>query len=470
MSDVLRKTRPNTRQSLEKYIRHFLGVSVPDRAVCEGHDAPLDYLAHVFLDEGASSLVWASRGGSKTMLAAILTVLESVFCPGLETCILGGSLAQSSYMYEYVRRFLRGDLLGRLVGRMTGSSAVLTNGSRIEILPQSDRAIRGVHVPRLRLDEVEEFRPDIFEGAKFVAQSSASFPARLEMLSTLHRPYGIMSELVDAPEEKGLRLFKWCLWEVIERCEGRSCSRCPLDADCRAKAKGAGGYYSIDDAIAKKRLVSDEAWQSEMLCLRPSREGLFYRQYDEDLHVPGSPIPYDPSMELYRSFDWGVNGPTVCLWVQVDGDGRAYVIDELFQSGIAVSDMARSVRRYEEMRGYRNVIRSYCDPTGLSYILEFQKEGISCQGRREDGGRSNVRFEGFETVRRFLKLDENGKPRLLVSPRCVNTRREFRTYHYPQTRFGANPCEEPSKVDDHAMDALRYFFASRFPQVDWRFI
>jgi phage terminase large subunit len=59
---------------------------------------------------------------------------------------------------------------------------------------------------------------------------------------------------------------------------------------------------------------------------------------------------------------------------------------------------------------------------------------------------------------------------MLVSPRCVNTRREFRTYHYPQTRFGANPVEEPSKVDDHAMDALRYFFASRFPQVDWRFV
>jgi hypothetical protein len=470
VSAALRKARPHTRQSLEKYIGHFLGVSVPNRAACEGHDAPLDYLEHVLLDGGGNTLVWACRGGSKTMLAAMLTVLESIFQPGLETRILGGSLAQSSYMYEYVRRFLRSEPLGTVVGRMTGTSACLQNGSRIEILPQSDRAIRGVHVPRLRLDEVEEFRADIFEGALFLPQSVGTTAARIEMLSTLHRPYGIMSELVDGAEDKGLRVFKWCLWEIIERCRDRSCSRCELDADCRAKAKRANGYYSIDDAIAKKKLVSEEAWQSEMLCLRPSREGLFYRQYDEDVHVPNGPIPHDPSMELYRSFDWGVNGPTACLWVQVDGDGRVYVIDELLQSGIAVSDMARAVRRYEEMRGYRNVIRSYCDPTGLSYILEFQKEGIACQGRREDGGRSNVRFEGFETVRRYLKADENGRPRMLVSPRCVNTRREFRTYHYPQTRFGANPVEEPSKVDDHAMDALRYFFASRFPQVDWRFV
>ena len=429
----------------------------------------MDYLEYVFLQGGGNSLVWACRGGSKTMLAAILTVLESVFTPGLETRILGGSLAQSSYMYEYVRRFLGCEHWHGMTKKMTESRATLTNGSRIEILPQSHRSVRGVHVPRVRLDEVEEFREDVFGGALFVPQSTDGITARIEMLSTLHRPYGIMSRLADAPEEKGLRMFKWCLWEVIEPCRDRSCSRCVLSADCRGKAKQASGFYSIADAIAKKRLVSEESWQSEVLCMRPNREGLFYRQYDEDVHVPREPIPYDPSKELYRSFDWGVNGPTVCLWLQVDGDGRTVLIDELYQSGMAVSDMARSVSRYEEMRGYRNVIRSYCDPTGLSYILEFQKEGIPCMGRREDGGRSNIRFQGFETVRRYLKPDENGRPRLLVSPRCANTRREFRTYHYPPTPAGLNPSEEPAKVDDHAMDALRYFFVSRFPQMDWQF-
>jgi hypothetical protein len=403
------------------------------------------------------------------MLAAALTVLESVFEPGLQTRILGGSLAQSSYMYQYVRDYLRSAPWRDKVAGLTAGCAQLRNGSRIEILPQSDRAVRGVHATRLRLDEVEEFRPEIFEAALFVPQSATAGEARLEILSTLHRPYGIMSELVDAAEAKGLRLFKWCLWEVIERCRDRECSRCVLGGDCRGKAKRAAGFYRIDDAIAKKKLVSEESWQSEMLCLRPSREGLFYRGYSEEVHVPREPIKYDPSKELYRTFDWGVNGPTACLWVQVDGDGRVYVIDEFFQSGIAVSDMAAGIRRYEEMRGYRNVIRSYCDPTGLSFIMEFQKEGIPCQGRREDGGRSNVRFEGFETVRRFLKLNEHGKPRMLLSPRCANTRREFRTYHYPETRFGFNPVEEPAKVNDHAMDALRYFFVSRFPQNEWQF-
>ncbi|HUV38353.1 MAG TPA: hypothetical protein VMY39_02010 [Planctomycetota bacterium] len=465
------RRRPRSREALGRYLHRSLHIRVPGKPVCDGHDAPLDYLAHALLARGGSTLVWACRGGSKTMLGAALTVLESWFHPGLETCILGGSLAQSRYMYEYVKRFLHGAHFEDETEKITASRATLINGSRITILPASERTVRGVHVPRLRLDEVEEFRDDVFEAAKLIPQSADGVPARLDVISTLHRPYGIMSDLVGDPADKGLRLFKWCLWEVIEPCgDDRSCSRCVLSDDCQEKAKRADGYYTIDDAIAKKRLVSDEAWQSEMLCRRPSREGLFYKQYDEDMHVASEPIPLDPMKELYRTFDWGVNGPTVCLWVQLDGDGRVWVIDELYQSGIAVSDMAGGVLKYEAMRGYRNVIRSYCDPTGASYMLEFQKAGIVCQGRREDGGRANVRFEGFETVRRFLKPDEHGRPRLVVSPRCVNTRREFRTYHYPTTRYGQNPSEEPAKVDDHGMDALRYFFASRFPQVEWKIV
>jgi hypothetical protein len=442
---------------------------VPRRRICDGHHAPFDYLVHSFIGRGGNCLVWASRGGSKTMLAAALTVMESLFDPRMDTRILGGSLAQSSYMYEYVRRFLAGEALDEEAERSTESRTRLKSGARIEILPQSPRAIRGVHVPRLRLDEVEEFRDDIFQGALFLPQTMNGIAARVEMLSTMHRPYGLMSELVDDADAKGLSVFKWCLWEVIETCRDRSCSRCVLTEDCREKAKRANGYYAIDDAIAKKRLVSEESWASEMLCLRPSREGLFYKGYDERLHVPGEPIRFDPMKETYRTFDWGVNGPTVCLWIQVDGDGRVCVIDELYQSGIAVSDMAGNVLAYETSRGYADVIRSYCDPSGASFIKEFEKQGILCQGRREDGGRLNVRFEGFETVRRFLKSDAFGKPRLLVSPRCVHTRREFRTYHYPRTRDGFNPSEEPSKVDDHAMDALRYFFTSRFMREGWQF-
>ena len=462
--------RPSGARQLHAFVARRLGLRVPTIAVCKGHDAPMDFLSHAFKRDwyGSPSLVWACRGGSKTMLAAALTVLESAFTPGLQTRILGGSLAQSSYMYDYVRDFLRRPGMEDQADTITRSRATLDNGSVIEILPASERTVRGVHVPRLRIDEVDELGDSLFQAALFLPQSSAVARARVDILSTLHRPYGIMGELVDDCEARGLRLFRWCLWEIVERCHGRSCSTCPLDADCGGKAKLSDGYFRIDDAIARKRMVSDEAWQSEMLCLRPSREGLVYRAWDESVHVARGRMAYDPELPLYRAFDWGVNGPTVCLWIQVDGDGRARVIDELYQSGMAVSDMAQGVRAWEDSHGYRNVERSYCDPSGLSYRMEFRKAGISCDGRREDGGRINVRFEGFESVRRALKCDEWGKPKLIVGPNCLNVRREFRTYRYPELRPGFNPSEEPAKVNDHAMDALRYFFTGRFPSDGWK--
>ena len=463
--------RPHGKGELHSFVKRRLGLDVPQIAVCEGHDAPMDYLWHAFRRRGTgNALVWACRGGSKTMLAAAATVAESLFTPGLETRILGGSLAQSSYMYDYVCSFLRREGVADAVESVTKTRAAFANGAAVEILPQSETSVRGVHVPRLRLDEVDEFHDDVFQSALYLPQSNDVSDARMEILSTYHRPYGLMGELVDEHEKRGLDLFRWCLWEIIERCRRKSCEGCALWGDCRGKARRSHGYYRIDDAIARKRLVSEESWQSEMLCIRPSREGLFYKTWNEDVHVPEEPIEYDPACALYRSFDWGINGPTVCLWIQVNGDGRVLVIDELWQQGMAVSDMAAGVLKHENAHGYRGVQRSYCDPSGPCFIHEFEKAGISCDGRREDGGLPNARQEGFELVRRFLKTDEFGRAGLLVSPVCTGVRREFRTYRYPVTRPGFNPDEEPVKVDDHSMDALRYFFLSRFPMSGWKIV
>ena len=465
----LRRTRPTDDEELALYVRLWLDLVVPARAVCPHHDAPLAYLADAFFDRVGDCVVWAPRGGGKTMLAAALTLLESVFKPGCAVRVLGGSETQSLYLYDYFRRFLEGRFAVADVPVPGAECTRFGNGSEVVVLTQSPTAVRGVHVPRVRLDEVDEFRPEVLEAALLVPQSRPGLPARTEMLSTVHRPFGPMSRLVDESAERGLRVYKWCLWEVLECCRDRSCSRCVLSEDCQGRARDSAGFLSIDDACARKRMVSPESWQSEMLCLRPSRQGLFYRAWNEEVHVAPGPLPFRPDRELYRTFDWGVNGPTVCLWVQIDGDGRVYVIDELCQSGLAISDMAANVLDHEKRRGYRNVVRSYCDPSGSGFILEFAKAGIPCSGRREDGGRINVRQEGFETVRRLLKPDPDGRARLLVSPTCVNTRREFRTYHYPSVRRDGSLDEEPAKVDDHAMDALRYFATGRFPESAWQF-
>ena len=61
----------------------------------------MDDREYVFLENSdADPLVWACRGGGKTLVGAA-TLLDMLFKPGMEIRILGGSQTQSERMYEH---------------------------------------------------------------------------------------------------------------------------------------------------------------------------------------------------------------------------------------------------------------------------------------------------------------------------------------------------------------------------------
>ena len=47
----MRSCRPRNRRELAAYVRAFLGLKIPGKRICAGHDSPLDYLAYAFLGE-----------------------------------------------------------------------------------------------------------------------------------------------------------------------------------------------------------------------------------------------------------------------------------------------------------------------------------------------------------------------------------------------------------------------------------
>src|SRR4030042_568572 len=110
----LRLYRPTTKKQLKNYIKAFLGLHIPDRRLCPDHNAPLDYLWHSFNADFAAKrsvnadlIVWANRGGGKTELAAIATLLDLIFKPGCQVRILAGSGEQAGLMYDYLTGFLQ---------------------------------------------------------------------------------------------------------------------------------------------------------------------------------------------------------------------------------------------------------------------------------------------------------------------------------------------------------------------------
>ena len=461
----LRLTRPVTRRDLKNYVKVFLGIDVPDKRLCPEHQSPMDYLWHAFYESkrqpriaNHDSIVWANRAGGKTKLAAVATLLDCLFKPYCQVRILGGSGEQAGRMYEYLTGFLHHGYQQFLAGPVRKTKCCFINGSAVEVLTQSSTSVRGQHVQKLRCDELELFDEDVFAAAKFTTQSTAEIIAGMELISTMHRPYGLMHEVVTSAPNFGTPVFKWCVWETIEKCVGRNCSQCPLSEDCRGRAKKANGYLKIDDCITQMRRASRAGWEAEMLCTRPSRENVVFDEFNPALHVGA--VDYDPNLPLYRALDFGFVNPFVCLWIQVDKDGIVRVIDEYVRSRATIDVHAVEIKSRTPV-AEEQVAATFCDPagksvndvTGTSAIRELRSFGIAVRFKR-----SGI-LEGIELIRRAIRSGD-GKSTLIVSPKCPRLIEAMECYHYPES--SNTPGELPQKdgLYDHPIDALRYFFVS----------
>jgi len=272
-------------EELLDFIEVFWGLRIPRARVCPEHTPPAEYITAGFFEEVLDCVCWANRSGGKTLNGALVTWLDAVFKGNCETKILGGSGEQSLRMYEHIKGFITPPFLHLVEGEALRTRTHLTNGSNIQILTASTKSVRGPHPQKLKLDEVDEFEDRIYEAALLIPKSARGIRASVQIYSTMHKAYGLMNRVITEAAESGYRIFKWCVFDVMERCEGRDCEACELWEDCAGRAKNADGFYPVEDAISAKRKVSRETWESEMLCRMPSQEGLIYKEFDLAVHV-----------------------------------------------------------------------------------------------------------------------------------------------------------------------------------------
>jgi len=132
---VDRLQRPENRDQLRLWVEKYLHLHLGKQAVCEGHHVPLDYLEYVFFekeegdDNGRDAVIWACRGGGKTIIGAAATLLDLLFKPGVQVRILGGSREQSEKMYTYLCDMVQRQFADLVHGKVTRHGLRLTNGS-----------------------------------------------------------------------------------------------------------------------------------------------------------------------------------------------------------------------------------------------------------------------------------------------------------------------------------------------------
>lgn len=190
-----------------------------------------------------------------------------------------------------------------------------------------------------------------------------------------------------------------------------------------------------------------------------SGTGLVYPEFDESAHViEPFDIPYDWQDNI--SIDPGLNNPLSCHWYAVDYDGNVYVVAEHFEAGKDVEYHASKIKEISKRLGWKagtngrlNALidsaaeqKTLASPRSVAEL--FYDYGINVNTKV-----NKDLFTGIQRVKGYLR-GVNGKPKLYIFKTCPTMISEFKSYWW-----GAG--DRPKKVDDHAMDELRYYLMTK---------
>ena len=439
----------DSNEELAWFLERYLGIRIPDKRICPEHHAPFLFVADVFLGRVVDAVVWSCRSGGKSLNAALLTFLDSHFRPMRDTRVLAGSFYQGKQVYDATLDFWQKPEWHQfLASELTKSETLLKNGSGYEVLTASQRSVRGPHPQRLKLDEIDELARDLYDAALSQPQSRHGIPASVIMTSTMHRPFGLMQEVIENRHKMALTLYRWCFLEVIERCDDvcekvqdpKSIDRgkhCSLWEDCQGRAHDAVGYYAVEDVRKKKAQLPRDTWQSEWLVKRPTARDMVYDP--EDLEAATSEeIPYDPAYPSFGMADPGFVHPTAFCIAQERGDDVA-VVAEWYWERVLLSERVRMIKEIYRDYGLKGI---YADAADRDFIEELRAAGMKVEG---------VSFGAYknkcvEKIREYLK-----DRRLRISTACPNLIREMFRLHFKKG-------EDIAKEDDHGPDALVALF------------
>jgi hypothetical protein len=185
-----------------------------------------------------------------------------------------------------------------------------------------------------------------------------------------------------------------------------------------------------------------------------------YPEWNDEIHC--RPVKALEGLPLLLGFDYGLT--PACAICQISPRGQLYVIDELFAKDMGIRQFARDIVRPHLSINYAGFsFQAVGDPSGnagkdteeKTCFMELAEEGIPCCPAS-----SNNFVARRESVAKYLTRMMDGKPGLMVDPKCEIIRRGFNgRYQYKRLQIpGAERFKDvPDKNDySHLHDALQY--------------
>jgi len=185
-----------------------------------------------------------------------------------------------------------------------------------------------------------------------------------------------------------------------------------------------------------------------------------YFNWDRNIHTC-EPFEIPKDWKRYRGLDHGSFAPTCCLWFALDPNGSIFCYREYYGTDKLASNHAQKIK---ELSSNEEITVTYADP---SMWIKYSTDGKSAEEIYQETGvplsqANNDRINGWSVVREYLKAP----PRLRIFTTCSNLIRTIPEQIHDEKK----PEDLNTDLEDHAVDALRYFLISRsypaHPKVD----
>jgi|TARA_R110000803_G_scaffold33236_3_gene72863 hypothetical protein len=186
-------------------------------------------------------------------------------------------------------------------------------------------------------------------------------------------------------------------------------------------------------------------------------EGAAFVEFDPETHIiPPFEIPM--VWERVKGIDYGYASESCCLWGTIDmNDNTLIIYRELYRKGLTGEELGSIITDMEIV-----------DPFSVAGVLDTAAwantgttgptvgEALLRAGHKLRRADKN-RIQGKIQIHEYLKIRDNGRPKLQIFNTCPNLIRELQGI--PLSKV--NPEDVDTHASDHAYDALRYMIMSR---------
>jgi hypothetical protein len=219
------------------------------------------------------------------------------------------------------------------------------------------------------------------------------------------------------------------------------------------------GGRTDPEILLLEKTTSPEWFMQEIGADFASFVGKVYGEWAEEIHV--QKVEFRSGLPNYIAFDWGFVNPLAAIEFQVTPNDEVRIWREHYKSFLTLEQHIDELKGRDNPPGY-HLDGCFGDSEDPEAVATVSEKFAPCMALPE--AKSNWR-QGVELVKTFLRpreytQDEFGgpidKPWLTVDHSCEHVAREFNLYRVKKSPRGLDPREAANKVEDHAMDAIRY--------------